>query len=96
MGAILALWGIWGVINAVIHISVLSVAPILWMTLLAVGVVQALLGFLLGIGILKSFAGDGADEKMDQLMAKLAPYQGTLGFISIGLGAWLLVASLIW
>ena len=96
MGAISALWGIWGVINAVIHISVLSVAPILWMTLLAVGVVQALLGFLLGIGILKSFAGDGADEKMDQLMAKLAPYQGTLGFISIGLGAWLLVASLIW
>jgi len=48
-----------------------------------------LLGFLLGLGVLKTFVKDAkAHAKADELMAKLAPYQGTLGLVAIGLGVW--------
>jgi hypothetical protein len=96
IGAISALWGAWWVINAVLNIGLLSVAPIAWMIWLATGAVMLLLGFLLGIGILKSFVKDEkANAKADQMMAKLTPYQGTLGLVAIGLGLWGVLRSII-
>ena len=57
---------------------------------------SALLGFLLGIGILKSFVKDDkANAKADQLIAKLAPHRGTLGLVAIGLGLWGVFRSII-
>ena len=32
-----------------------------------------------------------ASAKMDQTLAKLAPFQATLGLIAIGMGVWLVV-----
>ena len=59
-------------------------------------VVQASLGLLLGVGVLKTFIKDPtAQAKMDQTIAKLAPKQGMLGLIAIGLGIWLVVADLL-
>ena len=96
IGAVSALWGAWWVINAVLNLSILSVAPIAWIIWLATGAVMLLLGFLLGIGILKSFVKDEkANAKADQLMAKLSPYQGTLGLVAIGLGVWGVLRSII-
>ena len=96
IGAISALWGAWWVINAVLNISLMSVAPIAWIIWLATGAVMLLLGFLLGIGILKTFVKDEkANAKADQMLAKLAPYQGTLGLIAIGLGLWGVFRSII-
>lgn len=94
MGALSALWGLWGVLWSILNLGILTSHPIFWATILASSVVQALLGFLLGVGILKSFAGDSADEKMDQLLAKLSPYQGKLGIAAIGVGFWMLVVAL--
>ena len=89
IGAISALWGAWWVINALLNLALLAVAPISWIIWLATGAVMLLLGFLLGIGILKTFVKDPkANEKADELLAKLSPYQGTLGLIAIGLGLW--------
>ena len=49
-------------------------------------------GFLLGIGTLKMFIKDAnAQAKMDQTLAKISPYQGTLGLISIIVGVLLLI-----
>jgi hypothetical protein len=49
-------------------------------------------GFLLGIGTLKMFIKDpNAQAKMDQTIAKISPYQGTLGLISIIVGVLLLI-----
>jgi hypothetical protein len=96
IGAVSALWGAWWVINAVLNISILSVAPIAWIIWLATGAVMLLLGFLLGIGILKSFVKDeAANAKADQMLKKMAPYQGTLGLIAIGLGLWSVLRSIL-
>jgi hypothetical protein len=96
IGAVSALWGAWWVINAVLNIGLMSVAPIAWIIWLATGAVMLLLGFLLGIGILKTFVKDEkANAKADQMLAKLAPYQGTLGLIAIGLGLWGVFRSII-
>ena len=98
IGAVSALWGLWETIQALLHIKYLSVVPVLWITWLAYGVVQLALGLLLGIGTLKTFIkAPAAQQKMDLLVAKLAPKQGMLGIAAIGVGIWLLVAGLfIW
>jgi hypothetical protein len=89
IGAVSALWGLWGVISAILSLGLLAHWPIGWITFLAVGLVQLALGLLLGVGVLKTFIKQPqAVEKMDLMVTKLAPYQGTLGLISIGLAIW--------
>lgn len=97
IGAVSALWGVWGVISSILHVSMLASSPIYWSTFLASALVQAGLGLLLGVGTLKTFIKQPqAIEKMDQLVTKLAPFQGTLGLVSIGVGVWMVVVSLLW
>lgn len=97
MGAISALWGIWGIISSVLSIGLLALWPILWITNLATAVLLASLGLLLGVGVLKTFIKDPtAQAKMDQTIAKLAPFQGTLGLVAIGVGIWCVIASFMW
>ncbi len=92
IGATGALWGVWVIIHAVLSLG--SGWPMLWWaTYLATGIVMASLGLLLGVGMLKSWVKDPtAQANMDQLIKKLAPKQGVLGLIGIGLGAWSLIA----
>ena len=95
IGAVSALWGLWWTISAVLNIGFMAHFPIWWITWLATGLVMLLLGFLLGIGVMKTFVKDPkANEKADQMLAKLAPYQGTLGLISIGLGIWSVLSGI--
>lgn len=97
IGAISAFWGIWVVISAVLNMGWLKLAPIYWVTFLADGVLQACLGLLLGVGVLKTWIKDPrATEKMDQMIVKLAPYQGNLGLIAIGVGVWMVIAGFMW
>ncbi len=96
IGAVSALWGVWGIISAVLNLGWLTAAPIFWITFLAVAVVQAGLGLLLGIGVLKTFIKDPtAQAKMDQTIAKLAPKQGLLGVVAMGLGVWMIIANFL-
>ncbi|MCS6760515.1 MAG: hypothetical protein MO852_17475, partial [Candidatus Devosia euplotis] len=55
IGAVSALWGVWAIISSVLNLGLLGVAPLWWATLLGTGVVQFVLGTLLGIGVLKTF-----------------------------------------
>ena len=98
IGALSALWGAWTVINAVLNLGWLGHIPIWWITYLATGLVQLLLGFILGIGILKSFVGGkpGVAAKMDEFLVKLAPKQGMLGIVAIVLGIWCIIARVTW
>lgn len=97
IGAVSALWGVWEIIASVLHLGWLSIAPIFWITYLVVAVVHFSLGLLLGVGVLKSFIKDArAQEKMDQTIAKLAPYQGTIGLVGIGVGIWMVIATFMW
>ena len=96
IGAISAFWGAWGIISAVLTISWLSSVPILWVTYLANAVLLLGLGLLLGVGVLKTFVKDEAGvAKLDQTIAKLAPKQGMLGLVAIGVGLWMIVAGFL-
>lgn len=87
IGAVSALWGVWGVISAVLNIAVLTSNPIQWILWLSSSILLVCLGLLLGVGVLKTFIKDAtAQSKMDETIKKLAPYQGTLGLVAIGLG----------
>lgn len=98
IGVVSAFWGAWGVIQSVLHIGVwLRYAPIYWAAFLAASVVMLGLGFILGVGTMKSFIKDPkANEKMDQTLHKLLPYQGKLGLLGIGIGIWMVISSLMW
>lgn len=96
IGAVSALWGVWGIISAVLSIGLLTSHPIWWITWLATDAILVSLGLLLGIGTLKTFIKQPqAVAKMDMMVAKLAPKQGVLGLVGMGLGAWCLVASFL-
>lgn len=96
MGAVSALWGVWGIISCVLNIGYLTTFPIYWVSWLASSILLAALGLLLGVGTLKTFIKNPqANEKMDQTIAKLAPKQGVLGLIAIGLGIWTVIASIV-
>jgi hypothetical protein len=86
MGAVSVLWGIYGILWS---FRLLGVKFIYGVTYLATSGLLISLGLLLGVGVLKTFIKDAkAQAGMDKTIAKLAPFQGTLGFISIGLGVW--------
>jgi hypothetical protein len=96
IGAVSAIWGVWGVISAIMNIGWLSIAPVLWITLLANAVLSVGLGLLLGVGVLKTFIKNPqASARMDQTIARLAPKQGVMGLVAIGVGLWMVVSSFV-
>lgn len=96
IGAVSAFWGVWGILSSFINFGWMAYAPIYWVTFLADSVLQFALGLLLGVGVLKTFIKSReANEKMDQTIAKLAPYQGMLGLAAIGVGVWMVVAGFL-
>lgn len=88
-GAISALWGVWTVISAVLNMGIIGAslfATIWWGLWLATGIVLVSLGLLFGVGVMKTFIKDPtAQAKMDETVQKLAPKQGVLGLIAIGI-----------
>ncbi len=96
IGAVSAVGGVWGIISSVLSITWMTTYPIFWFTYLADSVLQAALGLLLGVGVLKTFIKDPtAGAKMDQTIAKIAPFQGMLGLAAIGVGIWMILASIL-
>jgi hypothetical protein len=96
IGAVSALGGAWGIIQSILNLGWLSHWPVWWATYAASEFLQFALGLLLGVNVLKSFIKNAqANEKMDQTIAKLAPFQGRLGVGAIGLGIWMIVASFV-
>lgn len=96
MGAGAAMTGLYWLVMSVIGIGLLATHPIHWILNVAVSVILFSLGLLLGVGVLKTFIKQPqAVEKMDQMIAKLAPKQGVLGLIAMGLAVASLVVNII-
>jgi len=96
IGAVSALWGVWTIISCVLSMRLLGIVPIYWISWVADGALEAILGLLLGVGVLKTFIKNPeAQARMDQTITKMAPYQGILGLIAIGLGVWFVVAGFL-
>jgi hypothetical protein len=98
-GAASVIYGIFDLIQAVLGMGVMSagiLGLVFWILWLAAGLLQISLGLLLGVGVMKSFIKDAtAKSKLDQTVVKLAPFQGTLGIISIAVGVGFLVLAVI-
>ena len=96
IGAVSAVCGVFGILGCVSHIGWVGSVPIAWLSRLAVSVLLVSLGLLLGIGVFKSFIKNAkANENLDRLIARLAPFQGRMGVIAIGLGAWMTIAAVM-
>lgn len=96
IGVVSAFWGAWGIISSVLSIGWLTTIPIYWVTFLANAVLSLCLGLLLGVGVMKTFVKDEtAVAKLDQTIAKLAPKQGMLGLVAIGVGVWMIIAGFL-
>ena len=99
LGVAFAIWGIWGIIQCIINVGMLTTSPIWWITWLATEIITAVLGFILGYGLIQKYAlskNEKAAEKGEQVLKKLMPLQGTFGIIAIILGIWCVVTTFIW
>lgn len=98
IGLVSCIWGVWGIIQAVLSIGLLTSHPIWWLSWMGGNVLEASLGFLLGYGMISQLVlskNEAAKEKGAQLLAKLSPLQGKLGLFAIVMGAWTIVASIL-
>jgi hypothetical protein len=58
--------------------------------------VSIALGFMLGVGVIKSFVKDAnARAKMDEVLARLAPKQGMLGLVALADGILMLIFGIV-
>lgn len=97
IGIISALSGLWGLVSSLLTLNILGHDPIWWLTLTADRALLTCLGILLGVGTAKTFIKDeAAKARMDATAAKIAPYQGTLGIAALVLGAWCVLASILY
>ena len=98
IGLAFCFWGVWGIIQAVLNMGLLTTFPIWWITWLASSAVEAVLGFILGYGMINKFLlskNEEAKQKGEKLLAKLAPIQGKLGLAGIVVGIWVILASVL-
>ena len=83
LGIALFVYGIYDIINGLGYMSVSFIGGLIW---LICGVVELVLGFMLGFSLITKYAlskNEQALEKGQAIRAKLAPFQGTLGIIAI-------------
>jgi hypothetical protein len=96
IGAVSAVWGVFGILRCVRHIGLISLVPGYWLLSLADSILLACLGLLLGVGVFKSFIKSAdANGKLDRVIARLAPYQGKLGVVAIVLGGLMVIGALL-
>lgn len=99
IGVVGCVWGVWGVISAILNIKLLSVVPIWWIIWLAGCVVMAVLGFMLGYGMLNDMLfskSEEAKEKAAEIRAKIAPMKGKFGIVGIIVGVLMVVIDIIY
>lgn len=99
IGLVFCFWGVWGIISAVLNIGWLSSSPVWWTTLLLGNVVSAILGFMLGSGVInKLFLANNevARARAEDLRVKIAPKQGKLGILGLIVGIWMIAASFLY
>ena len=74
-------------------IDALGVVPVSALTALAGALLLIGLGAIFGLGVLKRLGNVG--EKLDPLVARIRPFQNTLGVAALGIGTWMLVQNVL-
>ena len=89
VGAVAAVWGACAVISLVFSLGWLANYPMTWLVYLIRGVLLLSLGLLLGAHVLKTHINSPkAQATLDQVRAKLEPFQTPLGIAGIVVGVW--------
>jgi len=86
IGVVLTFWGAWGLISLLLNIGSIG---IVWIIAVAVCVVEFIVGFLLGYGLISKYLlekNEAAKVKGQALRLKLTKYQVPSGVILIILG----------
>jgi hypothetical protein len=86
IGVVLAFWGLWGTIQLILNMGSLG---LVWIIALAVCVVEFVVGFLLGYGLISKYLlekNETAKAKGQELRLKLTKFQIPAGVILIILG----------
>ena len=94
IGIVLAFWGVFGFISLILNIGSIGFA---WMIGLGVSVVEFVVGFLLGYGLISKYLlekNEEAKAKGQELRMKLTKYQVPAGVILIVLGIFNLLSIL--
>ncbi len=94
--------GVWGLYEIIWMLSALTflkegLKGFVHFAIIAAAVIcQIVLGFILGIGVVKSFVKDGqAQAKLDQIFEKILPYQLLFGVLAIADGFALVAVTLV-
>lgn len=98
IGLILCFYGAWGLVSSILNVAWITTFPIWWATLLVGNLIQTILGFMLGFGLINKYflsKNEAAKEKAVLLREKLAPKQAMLGLVGLCVGAWMIVASFL-
>jgi hypothetical protein len=87
-GVLSVFYGLWELVQSITSMSLMAVHPpiglLFWVVFLGNALLQIALGILLGVGTAKSFVKQpAAVARMDQVVLKLAPFQGALGIVAI-------------
>jgi len=97
LGLGFCIWGIRWVVLAILDIGLLWTFPIWWVTWLVSSLMEALLGFILGYGMINKLIlskNEEAKAKWEKLLARLAPIQWKLGLMGVIVWVWVIVASI--
>lgn len=92
IGVVAVLWGIYDIIYSVQTISWLGDGIfwlIAWIVLLAMGIIEIGLGFIMGFSLINEFVlskNPQAEAKGKELLAKLLPLQGKIGLGGVAVG----------
>jgi hypothetical protein len=90
IGVVMFVWGLFNLINIVMHLGFWMASPLFGVFALAATITSAVVGFLLGFGLITKYAlgrSPVALARGQQLRAKLAGFQGVFGLIAIALGS---------
>jgi hypothetical protein len=93
IGVILLLWGIWTIIGS---FGTMVLLPLIGLLILITGILEVVLGFLLGWSLIVQWTGGGG-EKGEAMYKKISPFQGIFGIIAICAAIfWFLFALFLW
>ncbi len=99
IGLIVFVWGVWGIMSAIVSLGWLVTWPLWWVTRLVGNVLNAGVGFLLGFSMIQKYAlakaNDEAKEKAEQLREKLIGIQVPMGFACVIVGIWVILYELV-
>ncbi len=95
IGMVLAFWGVWSIISSVLNLGNIG---LYWAVGLGIAVVEFVVGFLLGYGLISKYLlekNETAKAKGQELRLKLLKYQMPAGTILLILGILSLILTIM-